>query len=614
MSKEVEIVEEFVVDTSVIIEGELSKLVESGKVKNTIIIHKAVVAELEHQANYGREIGFLGLDELKKINELASNGKINISYTGNRPGESQIKRAKSGEIDAMIRDLAWDRKATLVTGDKVQGEMAKALGMKVILINVEKVFDKKVGLEKFFDETTMSVHLKEGVEPFAKKGKPGSFEFKALSSEKLTKEKVKALANELVLKANMFDDSFVEIERKFSKIIQYEDMRIVITSPPFSDGWEITAVRPLVKLEMDDYHMNSELLSRFAKKAEGVLIAGSPGAGKTTFARALANFYESQQKIVKTVESPRDLNLKSSITQYSKNFGSSSEIHDILLLSRPDYTIFDEVRDTRDFKLYTDLRLSGIGMVGVIHSTTAIDAVQRFIGRLELGMIPSVLDTVIFIDEGGVSQVLDLNMSVKVPTGMIEADLARPVVEIRDFINKNILYEIYSYGEETVVVPITKDANKASGLKKLAENQVRNRISRDLKKNQSIKVEATGNQSVRVYADKDAIPHIIGRDGKTVQDLEKELGVRIDVRDSGESVETPEKGDKISYSLNESKQYFVFEFGRKVKGHNLSFFSGDDFVFDGIVGKKGQIRVAKKSELGVRVKSLISQENFEVFD
>ena len=60
-------VEEFVVDTSVIIEGELTKLIEQGKVKGNIIIHKAVVAELEHQANYGRETGFLGLEELKKI-------------------------------------------------------------------------------------------------------------------------------------------------------------------------------------------------------------------------------------------------------------------------------------------------------------------------------------------------------------------------------------------------------------------------------------------------------------------------------------------------------------------------------------------------------------------
>jgi ATPase len=608
MNKEVE---EFVVDTSVIIEGELTKLIEQKKVKGNIIIHKAVVAELEHQANYGRETGFLGLEELKKINELASKRKISVSYTGSRPSESQIKRAKSGEIDAMIRDLAWDKKATLVTGDKVQGEMAQALGMKVIMVSVEKAFDKKVGLENYFDKTTMSVHLKEGVEPYVKRGKPGEFEFMAVSQEKMTKEKIKELADELVLKASMFDDAFVEIERKYSTIIQYADMRIVITRPPFSDGWEITAVRPLVKLEMNDYKLGGELVERFAEKAEGVLIAGSPGAGKTTFARALANFYESQGKIVKTVESPRDLDLKAAITQYSKNFGSSTELHDILLLSRPDYTIFDEVRDTHDFRLYTDLRLSGIGMVGVIHSTTSIDAVQRFIGRLELGMIPSVLDTVIFIDRGEVSQVLELSITVKVPTGMIEADLARPVVEVRDFINKNLLYEMYSYGEETVVVPISRSAK--TGVKKLAEKQVRSRIQKDLRKGESVKVEAVNDQSVRVYASKGAVPHIIGKEGKKVQDLEKELGVRIDVRNGFD--EAPrERGEARSYTLKETKQYYVFEFGRKTRGHNLSFFSGEEFIFDGIVGKKGHIRVARKSELGERLKGLLKKGELQVFD
>jgi ATPase len=31
------------------------------------------------------------------------------------------------------------------------------------------------------------------------------------------------------------------------------------------------------------------------------------------------------------------------------------------------------MRDTKDFELYTDLRLAGVGMVGVIHSTSAIE-------------------------------------------------------------------------------------------------------------------------------------------------------------------------------------------------------------------------------------------------
>jgi ATPase len=46
------------------------------------------------------------------------------------------------------------------------------------------------------------------------------------------------------------------------------------------------------------------------------------------------------------------------------------------------------------------MRLAGVGMIGVVHATRAIDAIQRLIGRVELGMIPQVVDTVIFIDKG----------------------------------------------------------------------------------------------------------------------------------------------------------------------------------------------------------------------
>ena len=58
-----------------------------------------------------------------------------------------------------------------------------------------------------------------------------------------------------------------------------------IARPPFSEGTEITAVRPLVKLSFpDDYLISPYLLKRFDIQAEGILISGSPGAGKSTFA------------------------------------------------------------------------------------------------------------------------------------------------------------------------------------------------------------------------------------------------------------------------------------------------------------------------------------------
>jgi ATPase len=238
--------------------------------------------------------------------------------------------------------------------------------------------------------------------------------------------------------------------------VQLGSFRIVIARPPFSSKWMITAVKPIIKLKLEDYNPPERLLERFRRKAEGILIAGAPGMGKTTFAQALAEFYLYEGKVVNTIESPRDMRLPPQIVQYSKNFAEKDELHDIMLLSRPDYTFFDELRGDEDFRLYVDLRLAGIGMVGVLHATTPIDAIQRFIGRVELGVIPSIVDTVIFIDKGEISKVYEISITVKLPTGLKEADLSRPVVEVKDFLTGELEYEIYTFGEQTVVVPIRR--------------------------------------------------------------------------------------------------------------------------------------------------------------
>ncbi len=79
-----------------------------------------------------------------------------------------------------------------------------------------------------------------------------------------------------------------------------------------------------------------------------------------------------------------------------------------MLLVRPDYTIYDEVRKTRDFQVFADMRLAGVGMIGVVHANKAIDALQRLLGRVEMGMIPQVVDTVVFIEKGEVTKILDV--------------------------------------------------------------------------------------------------------------------------------------------------------------------------------------------------------------
>jgi len=233
---------------------------------------------------------------------------------------------------------------------------------------------------------------------------------------------------------------------------------------------EITAVRPLLSVNLEDYHLSDRLKERLKEKAEGILVAGKPGAGKSTFAAALAKFYQQQNKIVKTLEKPRDLPVGPEITQYTALGGDMEKTADILLLVRPDYVIYDELRKTKDFKIYTDLRFAGVGLVGVVHASRAIDAIERFIGRVELGLISRVLDTVIFIEDGKVSQVLSLKLLVKVPSGMTESDLSRPVIEVRDFETNQLQYEIYTFGEQTVVVQIAEQTKGARKKQKKHEN------------------------------------------------------------------------------------------------------------------------------------------------
>lgn len=597
-------VEKIVPDTSVIIEGLLSEKLRDNELKaGKIIIHEAVLAELEHQANLGRAIGFLGLDEIKRIKELAA-GNFEMSFGGERPRASEIRHASLGEIDSIIRQLALEEDATLITSDKVQSEVALARGIKVIYFKKPERGIKKLKLEKFFDETTMSVHLRENVMPYAKKGIPGKWDFVSLRKAVLKQEEIQDISREIIEDAKLRRDGFIEIEREGSTIVQLGKFRIVITRPAFSDGWEITAVSPVRTLSLEDYKLTEKLMKRIAEQAEGVLVAGAPGMGKSTFAQALAVFYASQDKIVKTVEAPRDLILPDNITQYAISHGDAQEIHDILLLSRPDYTIFDEMRNTDDFKLFADLRLAGVGMVGVVHATNPIDAIQRFIGRVEMGVIPQVIDTVVFIKNGFINKVLSLKMTVKVPSGMTEADLARPVVVVNDFETGKLVYEIYSYGEQTVVIPVQEAKQQSKGIHRLAQSAIEGEFRRY---SRNVQVEVVSDNKCVVYVPEMDIARIIGKQGKTIEAIEKSLGMSIDIKElegkgkeASDSSKEPdiEKQTEVPYKLEIDKKTIKLNLDIKMQHKDVDVYLNDEFLMTAKAGKTGLIKVKKNNNIG----------------
>ncbi len=588
-------------DTSVLVDGKISKLAEEGEITEEVIIPEFVVDEIENQANKGLEIGHIGIEEIRKLREIGEEKGFEVNFTGRRPNMEEINLAKSGRIDALIRDVAEEMGATLYTGDIVQSKVAEAKGIDVKLF--EKEYVETFSVKEFFDDETMSVHLKQGSVPKAKRGIPGEFGLEEIRDEVMERDEINQLIEETIETAEMSDDGMVELEKEGATVVQIGRYRIAIARPPFSEAPEITAVRPVADVGLDDYNLSDKLMERLDEKAEGVLIAGAPGHGKSTFAQALTEYYEEQGNVMKTMEKPRDLDVGPDVTQYAELEESMENTGDFLLLVRPDFTVYDEVRKTDDFEVYSDMRMAGVGMLGVVHAREAVDAVQRLIGRVELGMIPQICDTVIHIENAEVAEVYKLELTVKVPQGMNEADLARPVVQILELEDEKPVYEIYTYGEETVVIPI-EDEEQMTSAQKLAKKQLEHELTGRV---DDPEIEFISDDHIRLLLDEDEIPHVIGSGGENIDRLEDELGLDITVEPRKKTLKSG-----VQFSVEERGNSMIIDVGTDYSGDDVDVYDEEEFLFTATVGKNGEVSLTKDSDLAGRILGAYESGNLEV--
>lgn len=445
-------------------------------------------------------------------------------------------------------------------------------------------------LDKYFAPDVMSVHFKASRPVLKKRGSPWNRRPDIDPNLVFSKAELLSLIDNIFAEIEHRDDAFLEIDKMLSKVVQLGPYRIVIVYPPLSDGLEMTIVKPTKRLTIEDYELAPELIDLFENKARWVLISWAPGSWKTTFAQALVDLYHQKNYIIKTIESPRDLLVSDDVAQYSFTYGGHDDLRDILLLSRPDYTIYDEVRNKPDFELYKDLRLTGIGLVGVIHATKPVDSIQRFLGSIEMGIIPQVIDTVVYISGGKITEILQLRLTVKVPEGMQSADLARPVIQITSFFTGELQYEIYSFGEQIVVVPIQDIANAPeSKITQYAQEAVTKKLATILPC--PFIAQLKWLHDVNIYIPRNYKPTIIGRGWKNIIESEKDLGLHINVSTFDELpvVDT-------SYKVRNStkKQKMSIQFSTDFAKKKIALLSNDELHFF-TIGEDGLVVVHKQT-------------------
>ena len=615
-------------DTSAVVDGRVSERVADGTYEGaTVLVPEAVVGELESQANDGLESGWDGLSELKRLADHADDGTIELRYVGERPDGDARSHAHEGDVDALIRRVADDHDATLLSSDIVQAEVARAKGIDVEYVEpVARGVVDELPIQDFFTDETMSVHLKTGTKPKAKRGALGEMRYVTVEDEPTSEAQMDEWATAIVDLARQSTDGFIELSDDGMDIVQFRNYRIAVARPPFADGIEITAVRPIAKTTLDDYEFADELRERFLEQKRGVLISGSPGAGKSTFAQAVAEFLNDNDYAVKTMEKPRDLQVGPEITQYGALGGKMENTADSLLLVRPDYTIYDEVRKTNDFEVFSDMRMAGVGMVGVVHASRAIDALQRLVGRVELGMIPQIVDTVVYIEAGEVHTVYDVTTEVKVPAGLTAEDLARPVIQVSNFETGRPEYEIYTFNRQVVTVPLDDGDGEGgeTGVGRIAKQEIEREIRSVA--HGHVDVELKGNDEAIVYVSEGDIGTVIGKGGGRIADIENRLGIEIDVRTHDEKPEESsgvggrggrdasdggggqvgeERGTVVQPEI--TSRHVVIDVDDGV-GETVEVRADGEYLFTATVGRGGEVQVSRGSAIAEELEDAIDRK------
>jgi ATPase len=214
------------------------------------------------------------------------------------------------------------------------------------------------------------------------------------------------------------------------------------------------------------------------------------------------------------------------------------------------------------------------------------------------------VDTVIFIKKGQIETVYNVNFVVKVPAGMTEADLARPVIEVSNFETEKLEYEIYLFSRQIVVMPVRKaEKPETKHVWKFAAKEIEREVGKYAK--DVLRVEMLSDNRAKVYVSDRDISHVIGKGGKTIEKIEEALGIDLDIELIAEKprkehgVETSQLTDSLA-EVEFTDRHVVITSDASA-GDIVDVLIDNEYLFTATMGRGGEIKVTKGTNIANRI-------------
>ena len=508
-------VSRIVPDTSVIIKGKISELIESGELDGCeIVIPLAVIDELQAQASKGREIGIHGLEEIKRVRELAGSRGISIRFSGERPGLEDIKLARSGRIDALIRDVAKAEGAVLYTCDYVQALVAEAEGVPVKYIEPYELA-QKFSFEEYLTPNLIALQLKAGSPPYGKVLEGGKVKLVKLRDTPCSEEELNKMIEEVVAASRISIESDVTMLRSNAIIIETDKFRVSVAKPPFSDSFEVTIQRnPMGDLLTEE--VVDAIVEECTRDPGGTLILNADGLYSFPIAERIGEKIRDLGNLVVVIGYSR--RSSTSLPYYGGLNGDLDKTVEFIALNKPDYVIFDELRKPRDFQLIRSLRASGINVVAFLSSRELKLALENALEKIPLPQIPHVIQKIIEVKCGQPIQVYRVSQSIRAPMGLTTVF---PGLVVYISKGEEPVLELYSMNGQIVI----RDLSKVFEDLRFIERSVK-KVLRSLRKTDP-----------GVFAEKVALDKVVFRVArsklkrleKLLPKLEERLGVTVEL-------------------------------------------------------------------------------------